>query len=114
MLDVLLLFIPLFLLPSLLVAFLTFNRLLEIEQRQFEPQWIQGGRPRGWFQRKEPNGSLREARAKYICTLKWLFYTPGWVRESRRAMHLLWRYRLSVLVWNAGLLLWIFLVETLA
>jgi hypothetical protein len=103
--------IPLLLLPALLNSFRTFNRLVTLQQQEFTPQWVQAKCPSRWFDRTGNNRSFEGARAKYIYTLKWFFRTPAWARQNAHAMRLLWHYRLSMLVWNAGMLACILFFE---
>lgn len=100
------------LLPALFGAFSTFNKLVRIEREQFRQQWMRDGQPREWFQKRSTHQSRDGGLAKYICSWVWLFRTPYWVRASEPASRLIWRYRLSLLVWNMGIVLWILVMQT--
>jgi hypothetical protein len=98
----------LLLLPVLLGAFVTFDQLIRREYAAHRADWERDGRPHGFFWR--PPVTDRPdwlARAGWSLAqwrvMGWLFRTPLWAATDSRAVRLLRRLRILVLVWNVGI-----------
>jgi hypothetical protein len=94
------------LLIILLYGFVLFDRLVKTEYDQYRLLWAADGNPRGFFWRAERTGlfdiwgALSRTRLTYV----WLFRTPPWIQASPLLKRWLNRMRLSILVWNIGVL----------
>ncbi|MBV9848864.1 MAG: hypothetical protein JO250_04170 [Armatimonadetes bacterium] len=93
----------------LIAAFVSFDRLVQIEYDQYYAQWSADGKPAGFFWRPSgvsyPDGSDAPSPVgRLVCGLLWLFTTPKWVRGNAMAARRLRQFRLCVLVWNVGFL----------
>jgi hypothetical protein len=97
------------LIPVLIWAFITFDNLIKLEYEKFHQQWIKDGQPSGLFWR--PDGcppSLHGGIATQKSMLLLLFNKPEWIASSGQARKLLKKYRILVLAWNIGIILWLF------
>jgi hypothetical protein len=102
------LFYFLLLVPLLIWAFNTFDNLIKLQYEKFHQQWIKDGQPSGLFRR--PDGRLPSfhggiATQKSMLIL--LFNKPEWIASSAQASKLLKKYRILVLAWNIGIILWL-------
>jgi hypothetical protein len=99
----------LLLIPILIFAFITFDNLIKLEHEDFHKQWLRDKQPIGMFWRPENyRASFGNRNASQKHMLIWLFKTPNWIEESDVASILLRRFRVLVLIWNLGVLLWFF------
>ena len=98
----------LLLLPVLLGAFVTFNRLVCLEYTAHRENWVRDGRPLGFLWRPPaadcPGWWARAGWtfAQPRAVLFWLFRTPRWAAGNAAALRLVWRLRAFALVWNVG------------
>jgi hypothetical protein len=97
------------LIPVLIWAFNTFDNLIKLEYEKFHQQWIKDGQPSGlfWF----PDGcrpSFHGGIATQKSMLILLFNKPEWIASSAQACNILTKYRILVLTWNIGIILWLF------
>jgi hypothetical protein len=90
--------------PVLFVGFRAFDELLAVEHARHREEWDADGRPRGVFWRPG-RARLPGSLARDKLFVKWIFVTPPWAEGDEHARRPLARYRLCVLVWNAGSLL---------
>jgi hypothetical protein len=91
----------------LVYGFISFDRLLRIEHEQNRPAWEVDGRPAGFFWRARECSWMRSDLARGRLAFVWLFRTPSWVSDSAASTVALRRFRLAVLIWNIGVLLWL-------
>ena len=101
--------------PLLVVAaFVMFDFIVRTEYSHYRAQWLVDGSPHGFFwMPDEAKGALhafpaiRSTWAFSVCSGRWLFSTPDWVRENSAARNALLAYRLccSALVLVIGWLL---------
>jgi hypothetical protein len=91
----------------LVYGFISFDRLLRIEHEQNRPAWEVDGRPAGFFWRARECSWMRSDLARGRLAFVWLFRTPSWVSDSAASTVALRRFRLAVLMWNIGVLLWL-------
>jgi hypothetical protein len=97
------------LIPVLIWAFNTFDNLIKLEYEKFHQQWIKDGQPSGLFW--HPDGcrpSFHGGIATQKSMLLLLFNKPEWIASSAQACNLLKKYRILVLAWNIGIILWLF------
>ncbi len=99
------------LVPILLVSFWTFDQLVRLEYRSHRANWESDGKPHGFFfvpaECKAMGGlivSFGSSFAFHRCVFGWLFSTPHWVKEDARARRLLLWMRVTVFIWNVGVL----------
>jgi len=99
------------LVPVLLVAFWTFDQLVRLEYHSYRMNWEADGKPYGFFfvpaECKARGGlivSFRSSFASHRCAFGWLFSTPQWVKDDAKAKRLLLWMRVTVIVWNVGIL----------
>ena len=93
----------------LALAFVSFDQLVRLEYKFHRVSWEADGKPHGFFwvpsQSKGSGAMLTKfgsTVARNRCVFSWLFSTPKWAGEEKRARNILVRYRLSVLAWNLG------------
>jgi hypothetical protein len=91
----------------LLYGFISFDRLLRLEHDQNYAAWDQDGRPAGFFWRTRECSWIRSYVARNRLSFRWLFRTPSWVSQSAASVLALRRFRLAVLIWNVGGILWV-------
>jgi ferric iron reductase protein FhuF len=97
------------LIPLLIWAFNTFDNLIKLEHEKFHQQWIKDGQPPGMFWRPEGSRpSFQGGFATQKSMLILLFRKPEWIAENAQACILLKKYRILVLAWNAGIIMWLF------
>ena len=96
----LILFLPICLV-CLFLAFSSVNQLVRLERTEFREAWGNDGLPRGFTWH---GLHYRPDLATMMCFWQWLFVTPSWAKHSHQALSLLWRLRLTTLVWNIGLI----------
>jgi len=94
--------VPLVLVPVLLAAFMVLDRLVRLEYSSHRPSWELDGRPRGMLWIPPEGNLLRGSLALLRLSWSWLFRTPGWMRQDKGALRLVWWMRILVLVWNLG------------
>jgi hypothetical protein len=96
------------LIPLLIWAFNTFDSLIKLEHEKFHQQWIKDGQPPGMFWRPEGSRpSFQGGIATQKSMLLLLFNKPEWIESSSQARNLLKKYRILVLAWNIGIILWL-------
>ena len=99
------------LIPILFVAFWTFDQLVRLEYHSYRTSWEADGKPHGFFfvpsESKAMGGlmvSLKSSFAFQYCVFSWLFSTPKWAKGDAKARGLLLWMRITVLIWNVGIL----------
>jgi hypothetical protein len=95
--------------PIFIWGFNTFDNLIKLEYEKFHQQWLKDGQPSGLYWR--PAGytsSFNSGIATQKFMLMLLFKKPEWIASSDEACILLKKYRILVLTWNAGIILWFF------
>jgi hypothetical protein len=100
---------PILLIPILIWAFNTFDNMIKLEFGKFHQHWIADGKPSGLFWR--PAGirpSFHGGIAAQKSMLIMLFKRPEWIASSAHGCILLKKYRILVLTWNIGIILWLF------
>ncbi len=108
------------LLPFPFIAFFTFDRLMQHFYAAYRSEWKRLGQPHGFLWRPpEPNiGSglpmFRSSMAWLRTVFSWLFIPPPSLQNDNQAAPLLRRLRLSVLIWNAGMLVVLLVVLLIA
>ena len=90
----------------LLYGFISFDRLLRLEHDQNYAAWDQDGRPAGFFWRTRECSWISSYVARNRLSFRWLFRTPAWISDSPACARALRQFRLAVLVWNTGVVLW--------
>ncbi len=102
----------LLLLPFLIAAFIYFDKIVKIEYIHYKNNWEVDGKPYGYFwkplETKSSLGiglSLKSTYAFYRCSLIWLFSTPEWLRNNAEASKYIKYLRISVLIWNIGVII---------
>jgi len=99
-------------------SFLTFDQLIRLEYNSYRSQWENDGTPRGilWFPheywKSQNTGWFSKWKAQYKSDwafqkiwLIWLFSTPEWMQNDEKALNLVKRYRVLVLIWNGSFIL---------
>lgn len=94
------------LIPILLLGFNSINALIEILKSQHRELWEVSGRP-------SPIGFIFTGKiirpqyiiACFIVLVQWTFKTPTWAQQNALALALLRRMRISLLIWNVGIIL---------
>src|SRR6266480_4840348 len=94
----------------LIAAFYYLDQLIRREYSFHRQAWERDGRPNGFLFRPPELRLFSSGMAFQRCSLSWPFYTPEWVRADATARTLHRRMRVCVLVWNAGLIAFIFFV----
>lgn len=97
------------LIPVLVWAFNTFDNLIKLEYEKFHEQWIKDGQPSGLYWRPtdyRPSFHCGIATQKSMLIL--LFNKPEWVASGGQAYNLLKKYRILVVTWNIGIIVWFF------
>lgn len=94
----------------LLFAFFSFGKLVKIEYRKYRHEWTIDGKPRKFFWRPPESSLFSSSIAMQILTFRWLFRTPEWIRSDAEAVYWLRKLRLSALVFNAGIVVWFFVI----
>jgi hypothetical protein len=86
--------------PLLIADYVVLDRLIRLEYGNWRKEWINDGRPHGFFfvppESKTFSGvfvSLRSTRALRTIFYEWLFVTPDWMRRQPTARRLLWAHR---------------------
>lgn len=95
----------------LVAALLTFDQIVRLEYSAHRSRWEKDGKPhgfswvppesrmlRGWMVR--PGSFLALNRLAFV----WLFKAPEWIQGDQRAIGLVRRLRILVLIWNIGLI----------
>ena len=90
----------------LLYGFISFDRLLRLEHDQNYAAWDQDGRPAGFFWRTRECSWISSYVARNRLSFRWLFRTPVWISDSPACARALRQFRLAVLIWNTGVVLW--------
>ena len=90
----------------LLYGFFLFDRLIRAEYEQHRQIWEADGKPAGFFWRPAECSRVASHFAKSKLSLVWLFRTPAWIAGSPVLRAWLRQHRWTVLVWNAGILIW--------
>lgn len=97
------------LVPILIWAFNTFDNLIKLEYEKFHEQWVADGTPSGIYWRPaDYRPSFTGAFATQKAMFSLFFKKPLWIESSPFAFTLHRRYRILVLTWNVGLVLWFF------
>ena len=107
-------FPPILLVPCVIAAFITFDQIVKTEHDLFFSDWEQDGEPRGFFWR--PPRGLSGFGSGWGLTaqsrwLAWLFQTPPWARSNPEVLGLFRRYRICVLIWNLGFIVWLAIIR---
>ena len=103
------LFVIILLIPILIWSFNTFDNLIKLEYEKFHQQWLKDGQPPGLYWRPAGNSpSFHGGIATQKSMVKLLIKKPEWVASSDEACYLHKKYRILVLAWNAGIILWLF------
>ena len=104
------------LVPMLFCSFIAFDRLVWLEYHSYRKQWDEDGRPHGFFfvprEIRILGGlgvRLGSTLAFQRCAWMWLVSTPDWAKDNALARRLLLVLRVSVAVWNVGMLIIIIL-----
>jgi hypothetical protein len=90
----------------LVYGFISFDRLLRIEHDHNYDAWDKDGRPLGFFWWTRECSWIGSSVARNRLSFRWLFRTPSWVSQSPTSVRALRHFRLAVLIWNVGVLLW--------
>jgi hypothetical protein len=91
----------------LLFAFFNFDVLVRIEYRKYKDEWIIDGKPRGFFWKPPESTWFSSSIAMQKLSFRWLFKTPQWMSNDPEAIDRLKRLRLLVLIFNAGIVVWL-------
>jgi hypothetical protein len=96
-----------------LASFLIFDTILRIFYKNYHSDWIEAGRPYGFFFTPgEDVFFLQGWRARYRMCSGLIFRMPSWARNDPRVSRLLFLYRtvagLSFFVWLALLIFWVY------
>jgi len=88
--------------------------LVRILYQNHREVWVQEGKPSGliWLPPESP-GYFQRLRSEFYgqrLASRWLFSTPDWMREDALALRLLKRMRVLTLVWNVGVLIYIYVI----
>jgi ferric iron reductase protein FhuF len=97
------------LIPILLLAFLNFDKLVKIEYEKFKTNWIDDGKPRGFFWKPTESNWFSSSFAMQQLAMYWLFKTPDWINNELKAKEALQKLRIYVLIWNIGMVMWVLL-----
>jgi hypothetical protein len=89
-------------------ALTSFDRLVSAEYRWHRESWIEDGKVAGFFWCPEEDDPDTSRAARLRLTLTWLVVTPDWAAESHDLLGLLHRLRAALVVWNVGLITWLF------
>jgi hypothetical protein len=92
----------------LFYAFRSFDRLVSAEYRLHRESWIEDGKPAGFFWCPAECDVDTSRAVRLRLTLSWLFRTPRWAADSDDLIGMLNRLRAAVVLWNIGILGWIF------
>src|SRR5262245_63673293 len=95
----------LLLVPVLLGAFATFDRIVRREYATFRENWEQDGRPAGFFWRPAELG-LTSGAATQWAMLRWVFRTPAWAVGGGEVVRLVGRLLRLVVTWLARDMWW--------
>jgi hypothetical protein len=85
--------------PLVIVAFLIYDRIIQLEATRFPAAWQQDGQPGGIF--RSPPHAKRETRSSAF--FSWLFKTPSWARDDQQIRRLFWSFRILVIIWNIAI-----------
>lgn len=91
----------------LLFAFFNFDILVKIEYRKYKHEWNFDGKPRGFFWRPVESTWFSSSLAAQKLSFRWLFKTPHWAHNDIEAMSRLKILRLSVIIFNVGIVVWL-------
>ena len=92
------------LLPILLVAFRTLDRIIRIMHDRYREAWDAFGRPSGMFWRSEEEPTRGSMLAWQKACVFWTFKSPLWAAQDQEVMTLLRRLRFAVMGWNIGVI----------
>jgi hypothetical protein len=101
-----------FMLLDLIAAFMTFDRLLQLEHSEHHDSWVADGRPCGFFWCPPEGATFAGCSAGRGLSMIWPFRGPGWARRDPRGRRLLWRLRLGLLLWCAGMVFGVYAFNT--
>lgn len=91
---------------ALIASFVLFDQLVRREYAEHKRDWSVDGNPHGFFFVPLESWSFWAnflgGISSHRCAMKWLFSTPEWVRHDARARWLLRFYRVAVLSFNLG------------
>jgi hypothetical protein len=90
----------------LFAAFFNFDKIVKIEHEKYSQEWINDGKPKGFFWRSAQCTWLSSAMALQRLSFQWLFTTPTWIRIDSEALLHLKRLRMFVLFFNVGIIVW--------
>ena len=93
------------LMPLIVLAMATFNRLVRHLSEAHPTAWQEAGRPMRFYEMARGPGTIRRSFASQKASALWLFFTPKWAQEDQVALRLLRRYRFIVAAWNVGIIL---------
>jgi hypothetical protein len=97
--------------PVLIAAFVTFDKLVRLEYSSYKQEWEGDGKPHGFFWIPTESKSMGfmvsfgSSIAFQRRAFSWLFVTPAWMKESDRALRLVFWLRVFVLAWNVGIVI---------
>jgi hypothetical protein len=81
-----------------------FDQLVRWEYEHHRAQWEKDGKPKGICWRAEGRPMWEGDFAKLRVFFFWAFNTPAWAKASPCCRRWLQHFRITVLVWNAGML----------
>lgn len=89
---------------ALLYGFYSFDRVIREQYENYRPYWEGAGKPHGICWHHSEGAGISSSWATNRAMFLWLFKTPDWVKQSQTAQVWLRRCRVSIFVWNAGLI----------
>jgi hypothetical protein len=75
-----------------------FHVLLRIERTYYTPNWNKDTKNIHWLRNSSRWVSLSDRKAYDKLARDWFFSTPGWARDNRRALVLIWCWRVGQVV----------------
>lgn len=94
----------------LFFALITFDSLVRIEYRRHNQEWINDGKPKGFFGQPPGTPLFGGSLATQKLSFLWLFKSPHWIKSDTEAHIHLRRLRRLVLIFNAGAILWLMII----
>jgi hypothetical protein len=97
--------------PALIGVFYLFDSLARIEFERHRRDWVEDGRPSGFFWTpEEDDGSGRRISrtggrfTRTACAFSWAFATPEWLEGEPEGKYTLFWFRLLFFIWHAGII----------
>ena len=84
------------------VALFTVDRLVRLQYASHRQAWEADGKPNGMLFRPPESEGMRSSWALQRCMFVWSFKTPEWIRQDRRALRLVFLMRVSLLIFDGG------------